>query len=213
MSEKNLDICKVSKIFTERDSKPIMNLRYYAILALLTRKEGELCFVLNKRAENVRQPGDICFPGGRQEGDESLKDTALRETWEELGIPVEKITLLGKSDYMQTIYHGIIQPYIGFVDYCVLRCSTPNADEVAEIFTVPVSYFLNNCPEVHNLIWEVSFSDTFPYDRIQGGKAYPFGKSKIAELFYEYKGHTIWGLTAQIIENISDTLNDAFEIL
>lgn len=202
----DLDICKISKVFAERRTNPILKMRYYAILALLTEKNGELCFVLNKRAANVRQPGDICFPGGHKEKDESLKDTALRETCEELGVPQERIRILGKSDYMTTIYHGIIQPYLGFVDYCQLRSSRPNPDEVAQIFTVPVSYFLKTPPEIHNLVWEVGISDTFPYDRIQGGKAYPFGKSKIPELFYEYKGHHIWGLTAQVIQNICTTL-------
>lgn len=192
----------LTHLFSQREAAPIFKLRHFAVLALFTHRNGELCLVLNKRADSVRQPGDICFPGGHQEGTETLEETALRETFEELGTPQEAITVLGKSDYILTLYRGLIQPFLGFVPYETLRNSCPNKDEVSQVFTVPLAFFLKTKPEVHDLVWEVAPSATFPYERIEGGEEYPFSKCLMPELFYEYKGHTIWGFTAQIIQSI-----------
>ena len=83
--------------FGAKEPQPILKLKKFGIMALLTEKNNELHFVLTKRAAHVRQPGDICFPGGHQEKGENLKQTALRETEEEIGIPAEQIQILGKS--------------------------------------------------------------------------------------------------------------------
>ena len=189
-------------VFSEKQPQPILKLQSFGILALLTEIKGELCFVLTKRAAGVRQPGDICFPGGHQEEGESLRQTALRETEEELGIPKEQIQILGKSNFMLTVYGGLIQPYIGFVPNLAPDTLPYAKDEVAEVFTIPLSFFLENIPEVHYMYWRADMSVAFPYDRIENGKEYPFRKCKVPELFYTYKDRTIWGLTAQIIENI-----------
>lgn len=190
-------------IFGDKKPQPILKLRNFGIMALLTEINGELHFILTKRAAHVAQPGDICFPGGHQEKGENLKQTALRETEEEIGIPPEHIHILGKSDFMLTVYRGLIQPYIGFVsytDFCHrLHCQK---SEVAEVFTIPLSFFMENPPEVHYMHWQADLSVEFPYDRIENGKEYPFSSCKVPELFYLYEGRTIWGLTAQIIENI-----------
>ena len=112
-------------------------------MALLTEKNNELHFVLTKRAAHVRQPGDICFPGGHQEKGENLKQTALRETEEEIGIPAEQIQILGKSNFMLTVYGALIQPYIGFVSYEHYKNVTCQKEEVAEVFTVPIPFSWN----------------------------------------------------------------------
>lgn len=189
-------------VFQEKQPKPILKLQNFGILALLTDIKGELAFVMTKRATGIRQPGDICFPGGRQEQGESLRETALRETEEELGIAREHIQILGKSDFMLTVYGGLIQPYIGFVPHLSVDTLPYAKDEVAEIFTVPLSFFMENPPEVHYMYWQADVSVAFPYDRIEKGKEYPFRRCKVPELFYAYENRTIWGLTAQIVESI-----------
>jgi 8-oxo-dGTP pyrophosphatase MutT (NUDIX family) len=208
METKNT-LAKVTSVFSAHQAEPIWKLRYFAILAMLTEIDGELHFILNKRASGVNQPGDICFPGGHQEKGESLKETALRETEEEIGIPRETIQIIGKSDFMLTVYRGMIQPFIGYVPYEVYKNAHPNPTEVEEIFTVPLKFFLETEPEKHDTVWKVIESETFPYHRIEGGKNYPFSKGKTTQLFYEYDGHTIWGFTAQVIRNIIDILNTA----
>ena len=74
-------------------------------------------------------------------------ETALRETEEEIGISQKDIRLLGKSDFMLTIYRGMIQPYIAYIPYEIYKTAVPNPKEVAEIFTVPLRFFLKTEPE------------------------------------------------------------------
>ena len=138
---------KVRSIFSEHQAEPIWHLRYFAVLAMLTEIDGELHFILNKRAGGVNQPGDVCCPGGHQEKGESLRETALRETEEEMGIQREDIQILGKIDFMLTIYRGMIQPFIGYVPYEIYQKARPNPMEVDEIFTVPLDFFLHTEPE------------------------------------------------------------------
>ena len=202
------NIKKVTSIFAEHKEEPIWKLRFFAIMPLLTEIDGELHFILNKRAAGVNQPGDICFPGGHQEKGETLQETALRETEEEIGIPRDKIQVLGKSDFMLTVYRGMIQPFVGFVPYEIFKDAKPNPEEVELIFTVPLKFFLETEPDKHDTVWKVIESETFPYHRIEGGKNYPFSKGKTTQLFYEYDGHTIWGFTAQVIRNIVDILKE-----
>lgn len=197
---------KVKSIFSEHKAEPLWRLHYFAVLALLTEIDGELHFILNKRASGINQPGDVCFPGGHQEKSESLQETALREMEEEIGISRENIQILGKSDFMLTIYRGMIQPFIGYVPYEVYLNAKPSPDEVEEIFTVPLNYFMETEPDKYDTVWKVIESEDFPYDRIEGGKNYPFSKGKTTQLFYEYNGHTIWGFTAQVIQNIVEIL-------
>ena len=79
-------------------------------------------------------------------------------------------------------------------------------EEVEEIFTVPLKFFMETEPDKYDTVWKVVQSDDFPYERIEGGKDYPFSKGKTTQLFYEYTGHTIWGFTAQVIQNIIEIL-------
>ena len=63
----------------------------YAVLVPLVERDGEVYVLYEVRAATMRrQPGEVCFPGGHIEGDESPENCAVRETWEELGIPAEK---------------------------------------------------------------------------------------------------------------------------
>lgn len=200
---------KVTSVFSAHKAEPLWQLRYFAVLALLTEIDSELHFILNKRASSVNQPGDICFPGGHQEKNEHLQETALRETEEELGIPREAIQIIGKSDFLLTIYRGMIQPFLGYVPYEAYLKAKPNPEEVEEIFTVPLKYFLETEPDKYDTVWKIVQSDDFPYERIAGGKNYPFSKGRTTQLFFEYEGHTIWGFTAQVIQNIIDILRNS----
>ena len=101
---------------------------------------------------------------------------------------------------------GMIQPFIGYVPYEVYLNAKPNPEEVEEIFTVPLKFFMETEPDKYDTVWKVVQSDDFPYERIEGGKDYPFSKGKTTQLFYEYTGHTIWGFTAQVIQNIIEIL-------
>lgn len=186
-----------------RNPKPLEQRYHSSVMVLLFQMDGQLHFIFTKRADTLkRQPGDICFPGGRQEGEETPLETALRETEEELGISREHIDILGQSDYMITASGTIIFPFLGYITGIGLEDLRYNTDEVSEIFTVPLQFFQNTLPEIHYLSFQADFSEDFPFDKIVNGKNYPFSTPKIPEYFYDYNGLVIWGITARITEHI-----------
>lgn len=126
----------------------------FGILVPLIEKQGELQVLFEVRALDLRrQPGEICFPGGRVEKtDVDEKETAIRETSEELGITPQSIQHVQALDYIVSQFGTIIYPYVGFIDESLeLR---PNPSEVAEVFTVPLSFF-----SVPNLIYTILISE------------------------------------------------------
>jgi 8-oxo-dGTP pyrophosphatase MutT (NUDIX family) len=179
--------------------KPIMKYLPSAVMLLLFCIDDEIHLLFTKRSEYLlHQPGDISFPGGRGENDETPLQTALRETQEELGISPDNITVLGCMDFVLTTFGVVIMPFVGFVSDINIKDISFSRDEVDEIFTVPISFLKKTEPEIHYLYFSPFTKEDFPYERIYGGKNYPFATPKIPELFYQYKQYTIWGITAQI---------------
>src|SRR3954463_16184130 len=89
----------------------------YAVLLPLLKKEDGIHVLLEVRSlELRRQPGEICFPGGRIDSqDSNEKAAAIRETVEELGINKEQISDIHPLDYMISPFGMIIFPYVGFI--------------------------------------------------------------------------------------------------
>ncbi len=184
---------------------PIIN---FSVLALLTQKEDSFYFVLNKRSAKISQPNDICFSGGRQEKEETLLQTALRETEEEIGIYEKDLMILGETDYFYTPYGAKIQPFLAYTSYDAFKGAKLNQEEVSEIFLAPISNFQINKPKQYELSWQAEQSETFPYHLIENKTEYHFRKPKTTYLFYTYENRVIWGLTAHIIHNILEVLED-----
>ncbi|TYR80478.1 CoA pyrophosphatase [Priestia megaterium] len=179
----------------------------FGVLVPLVEKDNELHVLFEVRSQNLRrQPGEICFPGGRiEEGDSTPEQAAKRETAEELGILTEQIMNVQPLDYMVSQFGTIIYPYVGFLDEKLeLR---PNPSEVAEVFTVPLSFFKNNQPDVYNIHFKVEPEPTFPFDAIIGGENYNWQPRKMEEHFYYFEDRVIWGLTAKILHHLVDVLN------
>ena len=73
----------------------------YAVLVPLVERPEGLCLLYEVRADTLgRQPGEVCFPGGRLEPGEDAVSCALRETWEELAIPPRAVHILGRLDFI-----------------------------------------------------------------------------------------------------------------
>ncbi|SHI89618.1 NUDIX hydrolase [Lutispora thermophila] len=165
------------------------------LIPIIESKNG-LSLLYEVRSEYLKkQPNEICFPGGKIEKDENRKEAAIRETIEELLVMSENIEIISASDILVTPFNTIIYPYIGFLRNYQ---GTFNKDEVKEVFHVPLSYLLSTEPQCYYIDVKLIPGDNFPYDLIQNGKDYKFGRGKYPVYFYLFENKVIWGLTARI---------------
>ncbi len=113
-----------------------------AVLLLMFPKGNDLQLVFIQRSEYVGiHGGQIAFPGGRYEDiDIHLEATALRESWEEIGIPPTDVTILGKLTSLYVPPSNFnIHPFVGMLSKEPTYVLDPL--EVASVFTVPLSTF------------------------------------------------------------------------
>ena len=96
-----------------RDHEPgLMGRRHeFAVLCPFVETSEGPHLLFEVRAANLRQGGEVCFPGGRMEAGESPADCALRETEEELSIPRQEITLFGASDFICNQRGFLLRPF------------------------------------------------------------------------------------------------------
>lgn len=169
----------------------------YAVLAPFLPKTKE--FLFEVRSTSLKnQPGEICFPGGKIEVDETPDQAAVRETTEELLLPRDNIELIAPLDIFMLPYHLTVHPFLATINNYQ---GTFQSDEVAEVFTVPFDFFLNSNPAVYQNTVSVSASKDFPYELL-GITDYPWRTSSYPVLFYQYKNRVIWGMTARFMSNI-----------
>jgi 8-oxo-dGTP pyrophosphatase MutT (NUDIX family) len=167
---------------------------------------GTKYLLFEKRSNKLRrQPGEICFPGGKLEPGESLQECAVRETVEELQILPTQIEILGPGDIYLSPFNLMIHPYIGVIkDYQ----DTFGTDEVEEIIKVPLDFFREHPPEKYESKLVHQLPEDFPYEWIQGGREYPWAKGSHDILFYRYESWTIWGMTALIAQSAIELLKE-----
>lgn len=153
-----------------------------------------------------RQPGEICFPGGRiDEDDPSPQSAAVRETCEELGVTTNQVEVVAPLDVLVTPFQSIIYPFVGFIRN--FESLKPNPKEVAEVFTVPLSFFQTHKPKKYAINVTIQPEEQFPFHLIHGGENYKWSAGRYPEYFYEYEGQIIWGLTARILTNLLEDMN------
>ncbi|RIW38431.1 CoA pyrophosphatase [Bacillus salacetis] len=200
-----MDLDTIKQRFHNRTPRILGSDDFYRFSVLLPLVEiaDEMHILFEVRSEHLRrQPGDICFPGGKvDETDASEKHTAVRETCEELGIREEDLSDIYPMDYIVSSFGTFIFPYIAVLEKNAVI--TPNPSEVAETFTVPLSYFLNTEPDVYKVGITIEPENDFPLDLIAGGENYNWQTRKIDEYFYFYEDRVIWGLTAKILKHFS----------
>lgn len=175
----------------------------YAVLVPLVERDGEVYVLYEVRAATMRrQPGEVCFPGGHMEGDESPEACALRETWEELGIPAQDIEILGRLDFIAHRANFIMHPILARVSDQALERMNPNPDEVGETFMVPVSHLLKNPPQEYTYSLIPSTPEDFPYELIGIPRSYRWQRGGENVPIYPWEGHAIWGLTGRITRHL-----------
>lgn len=175
-----------------------MYYRAAVLLPLLPDSTGAPAVLFEVRARDLsRQPGEICFPGGRMETGELPMLTARRETCEELGIEPDQIEILGEMGRLVIPYGMLIHPFVGIINTAEF---TPSSQEVAEIFTVPLQFLADNPPGISEFEVATRYAADFPFDRIPS--TYQAGWQKRASFpmyYFTYQKYFIWGFTAKIL--------------
>jgi 8-oxo-dGTP pyrophosphatase MutT (NUDIX family) len=159
-----------------------------AVLIPLIEREAGFHVLLTRRTETLRShAGQISFPGGRLEPDDaSIEAAALRESQEEIGLPPERVEIVGRLGRWRTTTGYIVYPVVGLIALPVaLR---PDPGEVAEIFEVPLSFLLD--PANHK-----------PHVVERDGRRFQL----VAMPYGEYY---IWGATAAMLHNLYRALAD-----
>ena len=156
------------------------------ILLLKEDKDDEYKIVFTKRSTELKtHSGEVSFPGGKwEEADNSLYETALRESNEEINLNIENVTKLGNLNFLLSRHKIEVNPYVGYLNKFQ---EFEGNFEIDKIFTVPISF--------------LSDSKNVTY------KEFNRKDLKVYIPSWVYNGNRIWGLTAMIT---ADFLNICF---
>ncbi len=115
-----------------------------AAVLVAVRDDGEENIIFTRRHDRLaKHAGQVAFPGGGMEpGDDDMVDTALRESEEEIGLPRDAVTPLGYLDCFETISGFRVTPVVARIA-ADAPALVPNAGEVADVFEVPLAFFLS----------------------------------------------------------------------
>ena len=171
----------VPKGTLDRYYEPKKDARHAAVLILLLFDSDMPKVVFIKRPNHPQDPhsGQISFPGGRVEkNDISYQSAALRETFEEIGVPQDQIKVIGALSKLYVFAsNNLVFPFVGYLDYMpdfVLQES-----EVERVITVPMDFFIDESVLLKKDLQVKGYTlKEVPY--------------------YDLYGHTLWGATAMI---------------
>ncbi|QDI92857.1 CoA pyrophosphatase [Salicibibacter halophilus] len=173
--------------------------QHAAVAVPIVHEKGQPSILFQIRSYQLKQqPGDISFPGGKMEADDlTSAETAARELCEETGIKRFNAAHIAPLDKWMTPYGVVIYPHV----FSISETSFSPNEEVEELFTVPLHVLMTQKPETYHLSSTADIPEDFPYEKIAGGKNYQFRRTVFPEVFYEYEGKHIWGLTARILQH------------
>ena len=176
------------KIQTYFGKPPVAELRKAAVLIAVTdSKDPELIYTL--RSNKVgSHGGEVSFPGGMyEEQDDTLENTALRESEEETGLDRNKVSILGPIDTVVSRFNISVTPYVGIVPHDIEL--SDSSDEIEACFRVPLSFLLRDKRHRNDEI------------------------NRNGDIFfmpaYEYNSYIIWGLTAMMTVDFLNIALDA----
>lgn len=182
-------------------------------------------FVLfQKRSTTVRQPGEVSFPGGHFDSrfDNDFLSTATRETCEELGIEKDKISVLGKIGTLVAPMGVIVETYLGILNINSLDELKIDHKEVDRIFVIPLQYFISSKPdeyftrlELHPFMTKEDGEkvELLPVKELGLPEKYslPWTNGKHRVLVYRTSEEVIWGITAELIFELSTKLKEQID--
>lgn len=170
-----------------------LNPRRSAVMMLFYPRDGIVHFVLIKRNS---YPGvhsaQISFPGGKAEPeDKDLAATALRETFEEIGVtPVEIDVVMPFTEIYIPPSNFLVAPFLGLS--AVTPVFVPNPDEVAMLIEVPLEVFLDDGIVINTQL-QTSYSQS------------------VSVPAFRVEEHIVWGATAMILSELKETIKSALK--
>ena len=162
-----------------------------AVLLPIYNKEGQCHILFTQRTNNVKEhKGQISFPGGARQDGESLRDTALRESQEEVGLSPNQVEVLGElDDTATTTSNFVVTPFVGVIPWPNdLRADGWETDEIIE---VPIGALLAK-------------SSREDRKEVIGGQP-------VTSYFYHYGDRVIWGATARILHQFLELYSQAVQ--
>jgi len=162
--------------------------RLGGVLVLLYCREGQLHLVLTKRRDDLQShAGQVSFPGGRHEPPESLSETALRETHEEVGVNPTSLTLIGELTPLYIFPSDFeVHPFVAWHANGARPGFTPNSNEVAQIIETPLARFFDPAVRMEET-WTI--------------RGY-----RLQVPFFDIQGHKVWGATAMMLSEFLERL-------
>ena len=159
-----------------------------AVLLPLYDAGGDLHILFTRRSELVEHhKGQISFPGGAFDAtDPDLRFTAVRETWEEIGVAMDHVEVIGQLDEMVTVSNFLVRPFVGRITQPAPYPFVHSEIEVAEILEVP----LDHLRDESNVVAEPRIYQ---------------GRQIVAYSFY-WRDHVIWGATARILKQFLELI-------
>ncbi len=169
----------------ERDAEPTGNWAPAAVLVAIVDRPQPGVLLTLRNASMRKHAGQVAFPGGRIDpGDGGPVAAALREAEEEIGLPRAAVAVVGVADRYRTVTGFEVTPVLGVIAPGIPL--TAQADEVADIFEVPLSFLLEPSNHLERTIeWQ--------------------GRER---RYFEIMWHDrrIWGATAAMIVNLARRL-------
>jgi 8-oxo-dGTP pyrophosphatase MutT (NUDIX family) len=180
-----MDLSRVSS----HDAETIADAdRQAAVVAPVLVRDGEDHVLFTKRADHLGEhPGQMSFPGGgREPSDEDLRETALREAYEEIGLLRDEVEFFGRLDDIGTVTDYSVTPFVARVPD---REYDPDEREVAEIAVLAESDLTN----LDNYESEQRMHPQYGDHRIH---------------FFHVDGYTVWGATGRMLVQLLELATD-----
>jgi 8-oxo-dGTP pyrophosphatase MutT (NUDIX family) len=163
--------------------------RLAAVLLPLTRIDNHWHIIFTRRNNDLPEhSGQVAFPGGRADlGDSSPEETALRETYEEIGLNPSSVRVLGRMKSFLTITNYKVKPVVGSVPWPFpIRLARV---EVSRVFTIPFEWLAD------------------PLNHEVQQRRMPAPLPSIPVIYFKpYDGEVLWGVSAYIIINLLEIL-------
>lgn len=156
------------------------------LIPLVTHAEGLSAIFTERTAHLHDHAGQVSFPGGRYEKtDDNAVATALREADEEIGLRPEAVEIIGCLDAHDTSSGFSVVPVVGLVTppYSLIL----DEFEVAEAFEVPLSFLFDPANKRRE-------------------EAFWHGEMCSYDIYSDYDGHMVWGVTARIVGRLQEVL-------